>query len=665
MNESLKTAFQPPYLGVAYYPEDWPNDQIDFDIAKMKEAGINAARIGEFAWHRMEPKPGQFDFAWLHHVVDKLGAAGIAVVLGTPTATPPRWFTVAHPDSLRETDVGVRTNHGGRRHCCSNHPAYREASARIVEAMAREFAKDPYVIGWQCDNEIYEGGDGCLCEYCQQRFLTALRQKYGTVEALNKAWNLNLFSQAYDRFEDIPLPVHAWVNPHHRLEWRTTQNDAHVDFIHMQADILHRYVSVPIGTDTMPFGAMDYREMFDKLDVVQFNHYNVPENLQNVCFWFDFLRTLKKHPFWNTETATCWNGSVSVGQSIKPENFCKLNSWLPLALGGEANMYWLWRTHWAGHELTHGSVLDSSGRPQHIWGEVQETAAEFQKAAAFLNETRVEAEVAIHFTARNWNLWATQPLFNGADYMQLFNDLFYRPLLDLGVRTDGADAAQPLENYRFLASPMMMTMDEKELPERIRTWVANGGVWLTGPLTDIRNYDGAKFENKPFGFLEDLLGECWRYGIPDAEGRIQTEWYDGTCFHGSRFFQTFDLPDGAEPWVQITAGHSALKGQAVVFHKPYGKGHVIVLGTFPSPDDMRKLYTRALNLTGIDCGASPDGNLVVVPRRGASRKGLILAEYANRGGRYRLEQPMTDLLTGRTLTGEIQVKPYEVLVLEA
>ena len=100
MNESLKTAFQPPYLGVAYYPEDWPNDQIDFDIAKMKEAGINAARIGEFAWHRMEPKPGQFDFAWLHHVVDKLGAAGIAVVLGTPTATPPRWFTVAHPEAL-------------------------------------------------------------------------------------------------------------------------------------------------------------------------------------------------------------------------------------------------------------------------------------------------------------------------------------------------------------------------------------------------------------------------------------------------------------------------------------------------------------------------------------------------------------------------------------
>mgnify|MGYP002524346316 FL=1 len=665
MNENLKTAFQPPYLGAAYYPEDWPDDQIDFDIAKMKEAGINAARIGEFAWHKMEPKPGQFDFAWLHHVVDKLGAAGIAVILGTPTATPPRWFTVAHPDSLRETDVGVRTNHGGRRHCCSNHPAYREASARIVEAMAREFATDPYVIGWQCDNEIYEGGDGCLCEHCQQRFLTALRQKYGTAEALNKAWNLNLFSQAYDRFEDIPLPVHAWVNPHHRLEWRTAQNDAHVDFIHMQAEILHRYVSVPVGTDTMPFGAMDYREMFDKLDVVQFNHYNVPENLQNVCFWFDFLRPLKKQPFWNTETATCWNGSVSVGQSIKPENFCKLNSWLPLALGGEANMYWLWRTHWAGHELTHGSVLDSSGRPQHIWGEVQETAAEFQKAAAFLNETRVEAEAAIHFTARNWNLWATQPLFNGADYMQLFNDLFYRPLLDLGVRTDGADAAQPLENYRFLASPMMMTMDEKELPERIRTWVENGGVWMTGPLTDIRNYDGAKFENKPFGFLEDLLGECWRYGIPDAEDRIQTEWSDGACFHGSRFYQTFDLPDGAEPWVQITEGHSALKGQAVVFHKPYGKGHVIVLGTFPSPDDMRKLYTRALNLAGINCGASPDGNLVVVPRRGAARKGLILAEYANRGGRYQLEQPMTDLLTGRTLAGEIHVKPYEVLVLEA
>ena len=154
----MNTKFKPPYLGVAYYPEDWDESEIDKDIAKMKQAGINAARVAEFAWRKMEPKEGRYEFGWLHKVVDKLGEAGIAVILGTPTATPPRWFTLKHPESLREFEPGKRTEHGGRRHCCSNNPAYREASAKITEAMAKEFADDPNVIGWQCDNEIYGEG---------------------------------------------------------------------------------------------------------------------------------------------------------------------------------------------------------------------------------------------------------------------------------------------------------------------------------------------------------------------------------------------------------------------------------------------------------------------------------------------------------------------------
>ena len=233
----MNTKFKPPYLGVAYYPEDWDESEINRDIAKMKQAGINAARVAEFAWRKMEPKEGQYEFGWLHKVVDKLGEAGIAVILGTPTATPPRWFTLKHPESLREFEPGTRTEHGGRRHCCSNNPDYHEASAKITEAMAKEFADDPNVIGWQCDNEIY--GEGCFCEHCQKKFVDYLKEKFGTVEKLNKEWNLNLFSQAYDSFDDLPLPTNTWVNPHHKQEWCKVQNIGHIDFIHMQADILH------------------------------------------------------------------------------------------------------------------------------------------------------------------------------------------------------------------------------------------------------------------------------------------------------------------------------------------------------------------------------------------------------------------------------------------
>jgi len=137
-----------PFLGCAYYPEDWDESQIPYDIQKMKEAGITCARIGEFAWRKMEPARGQYDFAWLHNVVNALGEAGIAVVMGTPTATPPIWLSREHPDVFVLSESGSRANHGGRRHCCSSNPYYLEASDAIVHAMGREFGDDPYIIGW-------------------------------------------------------------------------------------------------------------------------------------------------------------------------------------------------------------------------------------------------------------------------------------------------------------------------------------------------------------------------------------------------------------------------------------------------------------------------------------------------------------------------------------
>ena len=134
---------KPPYLGVAYYPEDWPEEEMERDFARMKEIGINVVRIGEFAWHRMEPAPGEFDFSFFHKVVDRARALDICVVMGTPTATPPRWLSRLYPDVMMENRDGRTASHGGRRHCCSNNAHYNEYCLRIVEKMAGEFADDP------------------------------------------------------------------------------------------------------------------------------------------------------------------------------------------------------------------------------------------------------------------------------------------------------------------------------------------------------------------------------------------------------------------------------------------------------------------------------------------------------------------------------------------
>ncbi len=87
-------------LGVCYYPEHWPETQWREDAARMADMGLTWVRIGEFAWNRMEPQPGAYDFDWLDRAIDVLGAAGLRVVLGTPTATPPRWMLEHHPDMI-------------------------------------------------------------------------------------------------------------------------------------------------------------------------------------------------------------------------------------------------------------------------------------------------------------------------------------------------------------------------------------------------------------------------------------------------------------------------------------------------------------------------------------------------------------------------------------
>ncbi len=651
-----------PFLGCAYYPEDWDDSQLAYDISMMKKAGIRCARIGEFAWRKMEPKRGQYEFGWLHRVVDALGEAGIAVVLGTPTATPPIWLGDAFPDVFIRHKEGTRQQHGGRRHCCSNNPHYLEACDQIVHAMGREFGADPNVIGWQLDNEILAWGTHCTCEYCMKAYHDRLRREYGTVEALNARWNLNLFSQAYDRFDEIPGDWDAWHNPHLKYEWAAAHYNADIAFMHRQAAILRLYTKAPIGTDMMPTNAMGYEDMCGDLDVVMFNHYNTPENLNDAVFWFDYLRTLKDRPFWNTETATTWNGSTAIGQVLKPEGYCRVNSWLPVALGGECNMYWLWRQHWAGHELVHGSVLTPEGRPVHAFGEVQRTAAEYEKASAFIAGTKVKTDVALHFTNKSWQLFDQQKVFDGNWYAGDVQQV-HRAMLKGGVRPDVIGATHSLDGYKLLVSPCVMTLEDGDLAAKIRKFVEDGGVWVAGPLTDVRNAIGAHYTDRAMGMMEEWLGIRQDYGIPTDGSVLRTAWTDGEELHVRKWAENYTNLGGGEVLASVTGGHSALVGEVVIGRYRVGKGEVILCGALLEDADIAKL----LSIAYADAGITPyetTGTLNVVPRAGEAGEGLILCETAHAPASVKIDGAMTDLFTGETFEGEIPVEPYGVRVMK-
>lgn len=658
---------QTPFLGCAYYPEDWDDSQLEYDISMMLKAGIYCARIGEFAWRKMEPEEGRFDFAWLHRVVDALRKAGISVVMGTPTATPPIWLSRKHPEVLKHLAEGHQ-NHGGRRHCCSCNPDYIAACDKIVEALGREFGEDPNIIGWQLDNEIISNGTACTCPHCMRNFHERLRRVYGTVDELNARWNLNLFSQAYDDFDEVPPDLNAWHNPHLKFEWAAAHHDADIAFIHRQYDILKKFTSAPIGTDMMPYNSMDYEEMTSSLDVVQFNHYHEPDSLHKAVFWFDFLRTLKDRPFWNTETATTWNGHILIGQFMKPEGYCRVNSWLPVALGGECAMYWLWRQHWAGHELMHGSVLSPEGRPTHTFTEVQQTAADFENAADFISGTKVQTDVALHFSSLNWNLFEQQPFFWSNTYTEPLYKL-HRQLTRAGLRPDVIGPRHALDGYKVLFSPLMMTLEENDLPDRLRAWVENGGVWIAGPMTDVRNNIGAHYLEQATGMIEKWLGTRLEYSIPSDGTVLEMQWRKGpklehgekTNGHERNWVEVWKRNKG-EALATVIAGHTAVNGRNVIVRHKVGKGEVILCGTLLTEKDLTKLIETVI----CDSDVEPfdtTGELVVARRAGKAGKGLVICETAHEDASIRLPGPMKDLIDGTRHDGVLRVRPYGVHVL--
>ena len=182
------------YLGAAYYPELWDEDELEKDIARCKEVGVNCLRIGEFAWGKMEPEEGKFDLSWLVRIVDRLYENGIFTVLCTPTATPPRWMLNKYPEMRMIMHDLVRADVSSRCHVCKTSTVAREKNRGIVTELAKTFAGHKGVVGWQIDNELFPYSEGCYCENCKHAFRSYLKDKFGMTEKLNKAWGMARWS---------------------------------------------------------------------------------------------------------------------------------------------------------------------------------------------------------------------------------------------------------------------------------------------------------------------------------------------------------------------------------------------------------------------------------------------------------------------------------------
>ena len=673
------------WYGAAYYPEVWDfsKEVVEQDIKYLKEGGFNLVRMAEFAWSVLEPRDGHFEFDEFYKVIDRLYENDIYTIMCTPSATPPSWLTLYNEDTLRVTDDGRRFQHGSRRHGCSNSPTLRKYVTRICGEMAKRFASHPGVVGWQIDNEIYPHirdvagppDRGCSCPVCLEKFHRRLEDKFHTVEELNRAWYLRLWSQEYFSFGDVPNPrVRTWSHPSLISEWVNFHSDSNAEFVSLQADALRLHgVDTPIGTDMMPLGGQSYTDTNANLDVVMFNHYNSKDNLWELCFWFDYLRNvIPGIPFWVTETDAAYTGASAASNHYCPPRYNVINSMLPFALGGTANCYWLWRSHPAGQELMFGSVVTSQGRPQYNFGEFKEISGYLKGAERLLLDTSVKnTGFAMTYSGRAWNMFEGQLIAEWNMSYQAQINGSYGKLLRSNLRPSVIDEKGELELYKVIYSPFLPCIEEGEygFAGRLVEWIEAGGIWIAGPITDIRNPHGAKYTKSPTGHIERLTGAYLKYSIPgntipsdidwDISGYLATEkiqlWADG-----------YEIPENCVNFGTYAEG--PLAGLSAAFFAPVGKngGGIIVIGTNPGENTLANIAMFAFGLKGLQKGIESSPNVLAVERVSAdmSDAGLSVVELENKEGYVELPRPMRNVMTGEVESGRVAVMPYAVLFYE-
>jgi beta-galactosidase GanA len=592
------------YVGVSYYPLV-AGEKIDFDIKKMKEVGINQVRFGEFDWISMEPKEGSYDFNWIEKTVKKFSDAGIAVQLCTPTAAPPIWLEVKHPEILRVNALGLAVGHGGRRQYCPNSIVYRKYCRLIVEKLAQKFGNNPGVIAWQIDNELWED---CYCDECLAAFHKWLANHFGTIENLNNEWLTELWSQKYQSFDQVSLPNPNAVGAgHHPSLWRAYRNfmsDSYVSFCNEQVKVLRKYTKAPITTNAHNpvFQNIDYKNLFGNLDFVCTDSYAGPGQLYRYAFEADWMRSLGK-PFWLAETAS----SLSAGTAVPDvtvfahdKGAVRAKMWMTYALGGEAISFWLWRAHWAGQELEHGSLLYSWGDECINTPEITKVASELNKYKDWLLSTKPgQAKAALYYGVPTQWIFESTPIAAGFQYDQAISS-FYKLLFDAGISRDVIMADADIKNYDVVFSPYMPSVTKSQF-QKIKSFVENGGTWVLGPLSACRTEEATAYPDACYGKqLEEWLGVHVRHRLPPMNvTSIVSNTDTSKC---ELWCDAFQLENQN---VKALANYSggALDSLPAIVECKIGKGRVLVLGTKPGNDWLTKFIEK--NVNAKTCNADP------------------------------------------------------------
>lgn len=651
--------------GGDYNPEQWLDcpDILEKDLDMLTEAGCNVVTLGVFSWSTLEPEEGRFCFDWLENIINKLYERGISVILATPSGARPKWLADKYPEVLRVDSERKRALFGFRHNHCYTSPVYREKTAIINRKLAERFGNHPAVILWHISNEY--GGE-CHCPLCQDAFRKWLKERYHTIEELNKRWCTTFWSHTYNSFDQIESPSPIGETQLHalNLDWKRFVSYQTTDFIKAEIHALREGGSkLPTTANLMYyFNGLNYFELAKAIDVVSWDTYptwhkqEVIETAYDNGMCHDLMRSLKRKPFFQMEscpTSTNWQGI----SKLKKPGVLFAQSMQAIAHGGEGALYFQIRQSRGASEKFHGAVIDHyGGTDTRVFREVCHTGSALDKISELAGSNVKSAVALLYDWDSQWAMEDSQgPRNKGLHYKEALLK-YYRGFRKLGLNVDLVDMTGDLTDYKILAAPMCY-MFRNGFEEKVRKFVKNGGIFVATYWSGIvDDTDRCFLGGVPHGLM-DVLGirSMEIDGLYDWEKNSLIPVSDNLLGLDRTYTCKYlcDLVElrGAE--AVMTYGDDFYAGYPALTVNAYGDGQAWYVAADAEKEFQVEFLRRIAEKAGISCGVEgeiPEG-LEITTRENSEATYYIYQNWGSQTVEIPLPKGEIQTLYGETEKG--------------
>ncbi|SFL51863.1 beta-galactosidase [Gracilibacillus orientalis] len=664
------------WYGGDYNPEQWDEETVTEDLRMFKLAGIDVATVNVFSWALNQPDENTYDFAWLDETIDRLYQNGVYVCLATSTAAHPAWMAKRYPDVRRVDFEGKKRQFGGRHNSCPNSPTYRKYAERIADKLAERYKDNPSVLIWHVSNEY---GGYCYCENCQKAFRVWLKERYGTLEEVNKAWNTRFWGHTFYEWDEIVAPnglSEEWQGGQNTnfqgisLDYRRFQSDSLLDVYKLERDALKKHTpNLPVTTNLMGlYPELDYFKWGKEMDVVSWDNYpTIDTPMSMTAMTHDLMRGLRSgQPFMLMEQ-TPSQQNWQPYNALKRPGVMRLWSYQAVAHGADTVMFFQLRRSRGATEKYHGAVIEHVGHEHtRVFRESAELGQELSQLENKIIDSRVNARVAIVF---DWeNRWAIQ-LSSGPsialDYVKEVHK-YYDAFYQRNIPVDIVSVEEDLSKYDIVIAPVLYMVKEGHA-DRLKQFVKDGGTFVTTFFSGIVDENDLVTLGGYPGELRELVG-IWAEEIdalePSHSNEIVIEDTVGSLSGEYKCNLLFDLIHAEEAEVLATYGSDFYKGMPVLTKNNYGNGEAYYIASSPDQAFVQDLIDTISADKNIEGEMSSAEGVEVIAREKNGEKILFVMNHNSEPATFDTgDSKWINALTSETYHGKTDIKAKDTLIL--